>query len=196
MLVWNLRTRQSQTRLRNGQNLLECKDFLQLQTGKNRSKNTPSLLKIQGTGLCSCGLLYCSTVRFLSRNRISSQRTRHYCFWQPLFLVFPLYFARNTEPNIFFFEKFPLKLWQPWILFCLSFQTCWDFNVRVKSNRDQAPPPGQPPGNLTLEKIIGQMPDQTGRNHSQMPCYRGSPGSRILAKIKLNKYFKIKKNEK
>ena len=60
-------------RLRNGQNLLECKDFLQLQTGENRSKNTPSLLKIQGTGLCSCGLLYCSTVRLLSRNRISSQ---------------------------------------------------------------------------------------------------------------------------
>jgi hypothetical protein len=29
--------------------------------GENRSKNTPSLLKIQGTGLCSCGLLYCST---------------------------------------------------------------------------------------------------------------------------------------
>ena len=58
------------------------------------------------------------------------------------------------------------------------------------------PPPGQPPGNLTFEKIIGQMPAQTGRNHSQMPCYRGSPGSGILAKIKLNKYFKIKKNEK
>jgi hypothetical protein len=36
----------------------------------------------------------------------------------------------------------------------------------------------------------------TGRNHSQMPCYRGSPGSGILAKIKFNKYFKIKKNEK
>jgi hypothetical protein len=64
--------------------------------------------------------------------------------------------------------------------------------VRVKSNRDQAPPPG----NLTFEKIIGKMPAQTGRNHSQMPCYRGSPGSGILAKIKLNKYFKIKKNEK
>jgi hypothetical protein len=44
------------------------------------------------------------------------------------------------------------------------------------------------------------MPAQTGRNHSQMPCYRGSPDdcpvSGILAKIKLNKYFKIKKNEK
>ena len=67
MLAASLRTRQSR-RLRNGQNLLECKDFLQLQTGENRSKNTPSLLKIQGTGLCSCGLLYCSTVRLLSRN--------------------------------------------------------------------------------------------------------------------------------
>ena len=65
-------------------------------------------------------------------------------------------------------------------------------HVRVKSNRDQAPPPG----NLTFEKIIGQMPAQTGRNHSQMLCYRGSPSSGILAKIKLNKYFKIKKNEK
>ena len=53
-----------------------------------------------------------------------------------------------------------------------------------------------PPGNLTFEKIIGQMPARTGRNHSQMPCYRGCPGSGILAKIKLNKYFKIKKNEK
>ena len=100
MLAWSLRTRQSQTRLRNGQNLLECKDFLQLQTGENRSKNTPSLLKIQGTGLCSCGLLYCSTVRLLSRNRISSQWTRHYCFWQQLFLVFPRYFARYTDPNV------------------------------------------------------------------------------------------------
>jgi hypothetical protein len=69
------------------------------------------------------------------------------------------------------------------------------YYVRVESNRDQAPP-GQPPGNLTFEKIIGQMPARTGRNHSQMPCYRGSPGSGILAKIKLNKYFKIKKNEK
>ena len=59
-----------------------------------------SLLKIQGTGLCSCGLLYCSTVRLLSRNRISSQWTRHYCFWQPLFLIFPLYFARYTDPNV------------------------------------------------------------------------------------------------
>ena len=58
------------------------------------------LHKIQGTGLCSCGLLYCSTVRLLSRNRISSQWTRHYCFWQPLFLVFPLYFARYTDPNV------------------------------------------------------------------------------------------------
>ena len=48
-----------------------------------------------------------------------------------------------------------------------------------------------PPGNL-----IGQMPARTGRNHGQMPCYRGSPGSGILAKIKFNKHFKIKKNEK
>ena len=90
MLAASLRRSQSR-RLRNGQNFLECKDFLQLQTGENRSKNTPSLLtllKIQGTGLCSCGLLYCSTVRLLSRNRNSSQWTRHYCFWQPLFLVF------------------------------------------------------------------------------------------------------------
>ena len=73
----------------------------------------------------------------------------------------------------------------------------YNYNVRVKSNRDQPPPPpGQPPGNLTFEKIIGQMPARTGRNHSQMPCYRGSPGSGILAKIKFNNYFKIKKNEK
>jgi hypothetical protein len=49
---------------------------------------------------------------------------------------------------------------------------------------------------LTFEKI-GIKYAQTGRNHSQMPCYRGiSPGSGNLAKIKLNKYFKIKKNEK
>jgi hypothetical protein len=54
----------------------------------------------------------------------------------------------------------------------------------------------QTPGNLTFEKISGQMPARTGRNHGQMPCYRSSPGSGILAKIKLNKYFKIKKNEK
>jgi hypothetical protein len=46
-----------------------------------------------------------------------------------------------------------------------------------------------PPGNWTFEKIIGQMPAQTGRNHSQMPCYRGSPGSGILAKIKIEQVF-------
>jgi hypothetical protein len=63
------------------------------------------------------------------------------------------------------------------------------------SNPTANSPPGQPPGNLTFEKIIGQMSAQTGRNDSQMPCYRGSPGSGILAKIKLSKYFKIKKNE-
>ena len=51
-----------------------------------------------------------------------------------------------------------------------------------------SPPPGQPPGNLTFEKISSQMPARTGRNHSQMPCYGGSPGPGILAKIKLNKY--------
>jgi hypothetical protein len=52
------------------------------------------------------------TVRFLSRNRISSQWTRHYCFWQPLFLVFPLYFARYCirtqtyrNPTYFLFRK-------------------------------------------------------------------------------------------
>ena len=48
--------------------------------------------------------------------------------------------------------------------------------------------PGQPPGNLTFEKISSQMPARTGRNHSQMPCYGGSPGPGIVAKIKLNKY--------
>jgi hypothetical protein len=62
--------------------------------------------------------------------------------------------------------------------------------VQVKSNRDQAPTPGE------FDFWIGQMPARTGRNHSQMPCYRGSPGSGILAKIKFNKHFKIKKNEK
>jgi hypothetical protein len=57
----------------------------------------------------------------------------------------------------------------------------------MKSNRDH-PPPGQPPGNLTFEKISSQMLAQTGRNHSQMPCYGATPGPGILAKIKLNKY--------
>jgi hypothetical protein len=38
-------------------------------------------------------------------------------------------------------------------------------------------------GNLTFEKkISSQMPTQTGRHHSQMPCYRDIPGSGILAK--------------
>ena len=37
---------------------------------------------------------------------------------------------RTATQLIFFFEKFPLKLWQLWILFCLSFQTCWDFKAR------------------------------------------------------------------
>jgi hypothetical protein len=49
-------------------------------------------------------------------------------------------------------------------------------------------PPGKPPGNLTFEKISSQMPARTGRNHSQIPCYGGSPGPGIWAKIKLNKY--------
>ena len=53
-----------------------------------------------------------------------------------------------------------------------------------ESNPTAIIPP--PPGNLTFEKISSQMPARTGRNHSQMPCYGGSPG--ILAKIKLNKY--------
>ena len=39
-------------------------------------------------------------VLFNSEASISSQWTRHYCFWQPLFLVFPLYFARYTDPNV------------------------------------------------------------------------------------------------
>jgi hypothetical protein len=65
-------------------------------------------------------------------------------------------------------------------------------NVRVKSNRDR-PPPWATPGNLTFEKIIDQMPARTGRNHSQMPCYRGCPGSGILAKIKLNKFSRLKR---
>jgi hypothetical protein len=47
----------------------------------------------------------------------------------------------------------------------------------------QIQPRSAPPPNLTFEKIIGQMPARTDRNHSQMPCYRGSPGSGILAKI-------------
>jgi hypothetical protein len=70
------------------------------------------------------------------------------------------------------------------------------FNMYESNPTAIRPPPGQPPGNLTFEKIIVQMPARTGRNHSQMPCYRGSPGSRILAKIKFNKHFKIKKNKK
>jgi hypothetical protein len=48
---------------------------------------------------------------------------------------------------------------------------------------------------LTFEKIIGQMLAQTGRNHSQMPCYRGSPGSGILAKIKLNNISRLKRTK-
>jgi hypothetical protein len=59
-----------------------------------------------------------------------------------------------------------------------------------------SPPPRATPREFDFEKISDQMPARTGRNHSQMPCQRGSPGSGILAKIKLNKHFKIKKNEK
>jgi hypothetical protein len=76
----------------------------------------------------------------------------------------------------------------------VAFTNQYHVDFIYESNPTAIRPP--PPGNLTFEKIIGQMPAQTGRNHSQMPCYRGSPGSGILAIIKLNKYFKIKKNEK
>ena len=96
MLAASLRRSQSR-RLRNGQ-----KTFCNSKRAKIEARILHHYwsLKIQGTGLCSCGLLYCSTVRLFSRNRISSQWTRHYCFWQPLFLIFPLYFARYTDPNV------------------------------------------------------------------------------------------------
>jgi hypothetical protein len=78
-----------------------------------------------------------------------------------------------------------LRISIKWLIKLISIELPF-CNIRVKSNRDQPPPPpGQPTEKLTFEKIIGQM-----------PCYRGSPGSGILAKIKFNKYLKIKKNEK
>ena len=72
---------------------------------KNRSKNTPSLLsmvlhKIQGTGLCSCGLLYGSTVWLLSQNGILSQWTQHYSFWLPLYWFSFVFSYRYMDPNV------------------------------------------------------------------------------------------------
>ena len=71
----------------------------------------------------------------LSAASFTRDSARHYCFWQPLFLVFFVFSyvygpKRTATQLLFFFEKFPLKVWQLWILFCLSFQTCWDFKAR------------------------------------------------------------------
>ena len=63
-----------------------------------------------------------NNVRFLSRNRISSQWTRHYCFWQPLFLVFPLYFARYTDPIFSFSKSFHSNFGNPGSFFAFLFR--------------------------------------------------------------------------
>jgi hypothetical protein len=66
---------------------------------------------------------------FHKLNRISSQWTRHYSCWRPLFLVFlcislgQVYGPKRTATQLlFFFEKIPLKLWQLWILFAFLFR--------------------------------------------------------------------------
>jgi hypothetical protein len=91
--------------LRNGQNFLEYKDFLQLQTVENRSKNTPSLLKIQGTGLCSCVLLYCSTVRLLSRNPLDIIVFGNHFFWSFLCILLGIRTQTYRNPTYFLFRK-------------------------------------------------------------------------------------------
>jgi hypothetical protein len=78
------------------QNLLECKGFLQFQTGENRRKNTPSLLSgsLQNSRN-RIMFLWPFALWLLSRNGISSQWTRHYSFWQP----------NVPQPNFFSFSK-------------------------------------------------------------------------------------------
>ena len=69
-----------------------------------------SLLKIQGTGLCSCGLLYCSTVRLLSRNRISSNGLDiivfgNHFFWSFLCILLGIRTQTYRNPTYFLFRK-------------------------------------------------------------------------------------------
>jgi hypothetical protein len=115
----------------------ECKDLFQLQTGEDRSKNTPSLLKIQGTGLCSCGLLYRSTVRLLSLNEISIMSMDSTLFFLAttflVFLCILLGIRTKTYRNPTYFlqsRSFPSNFGNSGSFFCLSFQTCWDFKAR------------------------------------------------------------------
>jgi hypothetical protein len=65
-----------------------------------------------------------------------------------------------------------------------------------ESNPTATSPPPPREFDFWKKKLVKCPPEHPELNHSQMPCNRGSPGSGILAKIKLNKYFKIKKNEK
>ena len=106
------------------------------------------LHKIQGTGLCSCGLviLFNSAASFTKQDFESMDST--------LFFLFSYRNYRYTDPKytatqlLFFFEKFLLKLWQLWFLFCLSFQTfqtSWDFKARCHFGRILAPNCGPSP---------------------------------------------------
>jgi hypothetical protein len=102
---------------------------------ESRSKNTPSLLKIQGIGLCSvafctvqqCGFFLETGFRV---NGLDIIVFGNHFFRSFLCILLGIRTQTYRNPTYFLFEKFPLKPWQLWILFCLSFQTCWDFKAR------------------------------------------------------------------
>ena len=52
-------------------------------------------------------------------------------------------------------------------------------NVSVESKLQHAPPPGQPPGNLTFLKIFVRIPPYPGQNPVQMPHTRVHSGDQM-----------------
>ena len=135
MLAASLRRSQSR-RLRNGQNFLECKDFLQLQTGENRRQEYSIIIENSRNRIMFLWpfVLFNSEAFFSKQESMTMDSTLLFLAttFSGLSFVFCYVYApkRTATQLIFFFEKFPLKLWQFWIPFCLSFQTCWDFKAR------------------------------------------------------------------
>ena len=68
-------------------------------------------------------------------------------------------------------EGFTLLLW--------NLEHVTRHNVSVKSTLQHAPPPGQPPGNLTFLKIFVQIPPYPGQNPVQMPHTRVHSGDQM-----------------
>ena len=108
MLAASLRRGQSQTRrLRIGQNLLECKGFLQFQTGEIRSKNSSMHATLLSGSVQNSRnrimflwpfVLFNSAASFTKRDFESMDSTL--IFFVTTFSGFPLYFHTYTDPNV------------------------------------------------------------------------------------------------